>query len=86
VFESVVLRRILGPKREEVTGDWKKLHKEEFHNLYSCYWGEKIREDEMGGTCCMHGEYDKCVKKTLVGEPQEKRILERTNHRWENNV
>jgi hypothetical protein len=30
-----VLRRIFGPKRGEVTGDWKKLHNEELHNLYS---------------------------------------------------
>jgi hypothetical protein len=35
VFENRVLRRIFGPKRKEVTGDWKKLHKEELHNLYS---------------------------------------------------
>jgi hypothetical protein len=35
VFENRVLRRILGPKRDEVTGEWRKLHNEEFHNLYS---------------------------------------------------
>jgi hypothetical protein len=35
VFEKRVLRRISGPKREEVTGDRRKLHNEEFHNLYS---------------------------------------------------
>jgi hypothetical protein len=35
VFEIRVLRRIFGPKRDEVTGDWRKLHNEEFHNLYS---------------------------------------------------
>jgi hypothetical protein len=35
VFESRVLRRIFGPKKYEVTGDWRKLHNEEFHNLYS---------------------------------------------------
>jgi hypothetical protein len=35
VFENRVLRRIFGPKRDEVTGDWRKLHKEELHNLYS---------------------------------------------------
>jgi hypothetical protein len=36
VFENRVLRRILGPKRDEVTGEWTKLHNEELHNLYSC--------------------------------------------------
>jgi hypothetical protein len=35
VFEDRVLRRISGPKREEVTGGWRKLHNEELHNLYS---------------------------------------------------
>jgi hypothetical protein len=35
VFESRVLRRMLGPKRDEVTGDWRRLHNKELHNLYS---------------------------------------------------
>jgi hypothetical protein len=35
VFENRVLRRIFGPKREEVTEEWRKLHKEELNNLYS---------------------------------------------------
>jgi hypothetical protein len=35
VFENRVLRRIFGPKRDEVTGEWRKLHNEQFHNLYS---------------------------------------------------
>jgi hypothetical protein len=35
VFENRVLRRIFGPKRDEVTGGWRKLHNEELHGLYS---------------------------------------------------
>jgi hypothetical protein len=35
VFENSVLRRIFGPKRDEVTGEWRKLHNEELHDLYS---------------------------------------------------
>jgi hypothetical protein len=35
VFENRVLRRIFGPKRNEVTGGWRKLHNEELHGLYS---------------------------------------------------
>jgi hypothetical protein len=35
VFENKVLRRIFGPKRGEVTGEWRKLHNEELHDLYS---------------------------------------------------
>ena len=35
VFENRVLRRVFGPKRDEVTGEWRKLHKEELSDLYS---------------------------------------------------
>jgi hypothetical protein len=35
VFENRVLRRIFGPKRDEVPGEWRKLHNEELHDLYS---------------------------------------------------
>jgi hypothetical protein len=35
VFENKVLRRLFGPKSNEVTGGWRKLHNEELHNLYS---------------------------------------------------
>jgi hypothetical protein len=35
VFQNRVLRRIFGPKRDEVTGDWRKLHNDEFHKVYS---------------------------------------------------
>jgi hypothetical protein len=42
VFENRVLRRIFGPKRDEVTGKWRKLHNEELNNLYSS--PDKIRQ------------------------------------------
>jgi hypothetical protein len=48
VFENRVLRRIFGPKRDEVTGEWRKLHNEELHDLNE--------EDEMGGACSTNGE------------------------------
>jgi hypothetical protein len=35
VFENRMLKRMFGPKRDEVTGEWRKLHNEELHNLYS---------------------------------------------------
>jgi len=35
VFENRVLRRVFGPKRDEVTGEWRKLHNEQLNNLYS---------------------------------------------------
>jgi hypothetical protein len=52
VLENRVLRRIYGHKRNEVTGEWRKLHNEEHHNLYShnCA-GDKIEKNEMDGAC-----------------------------------
>jgi hypothetical protein len=50
VFENRVLRRIFRPKRDEVTGEWTKLHTEELHNLYSS--SDIIRQvkvNEVGG-------------------------------------
>jgi hypothetical protein len=58
VFENRVLRRIFGPKRDEVTGDWRKLYNEELRDLYtspSTYnWNNEV-EDEMGGACSTNG-------------------------------
>ena len=49
VFESRVLRRIFGPKRDEVTGEWRKLHNEELHDLYSSnIIRVTIKKSEMG--------------------------------------
>ena len=35
MFENMVLRRIFGPRRDEVTGDWRRMHNEELNDLYS---------------------------------------------------
>jgi hypothetical protein len=54
VFENRVLRRILGPKRDEVTGEWRKLHNEELRDLYSSpspNQNNQDAEDEMCGSC-----------------------------------
>jgi hypothetical protein len=51
-LERRVLRKIFGPKRDEVTEDWRKLRKEELYDLYSSpYSGNKIEKNEMGGAC-----------------------------------
>jgi hypothetical protein len=59
VFEDRVLGRILGLKRAEVTGEWRKLHNEELHDLnplthYSA--GDKIEKNEVGTECSSDGE------------------------------
>jgi hypothetical protein len=51
-----VLKRIFGRKRDEVTGDWRKLHSEELNNLYSSpsiirMINDQVKKDETGGAC-----------------------------------
>jgi len=65
VFENRVLRRIFGPKRDEVTGEWRKLHNEELNNLYSSpniVRVVKIKKNEMGGACSAYGGGERCVQ------------------------
>jgi hypothetical protein len=58
VFENRVLRRIFGPERDEVTGEWRKLHNEELCDLYSSPSIIRIiksRWMRMGGSCSTNG-------------------------------
>jgi hypothetical protein len=82
VFENRVLRRILGPKRDDVTGEWRKLHSEELHTLYSypnIIRQIKLRMRWAGHVSCM-GE-EKKVYRVLVGKPEGKRPLGTPRHR-----
>jgi hypothetical protein len=88
VFENRVLRRIFGPKRDEVTGEWRKLHNEKFHNLYSSpdiIWQVKSRRKRWAGHVARMGEERK-VYKVLVGKPEGKRPLGRPRRRWEDGI
>jgi hypothetical protein len=64
VFGDRVLRRIFGPKREELVGDWRKLHDVELHNLHasSNIITDQIKEDELGWSCSKHGSAEKFVQ------------------------
>jgi hypothetical protein len=63
VFENRVLRRVFGPKRDEVTGAWRKLHNEDLHILYcSPNIINQIKENEVGGTCGTHGRGEESVQ------------------------
>jgi hypothetical protein len=80
VFENRVLRRIFGPRRDEVTGGWRKLHNEELHDLY--YSPSIImKEDEMGRVCSTNGAKRNAYG-LLVGKPEGKRPLRRPKRRW----
>jgi hypothetical protein len=62
VLENRVLRRILGPKRDEVTDGRRKLHNEELHNLYSSLSIIRmIKEGELGWACGTNGGEDECI-------------------------
>jgi hypothetical protein len=63
LFENRVLRIIFGPKRDEVTREWRKLHNEELHNLYSSPdIIRQVKANEMGGACGTHGRGEKSVQ------------------------
>jgi hypothetical protein len=83
VFENRVLRRIFGPKRDEVTGEWRKLHNEELYNLYSSRDIRQVKSRRMtwAGHVARMGEERKLYK-VLVGKLKGKRPLGRTRRRW----
>ena len=83
VFENRVLRRIFGPKRDEVTGEWRKLHNEELTDLYfspNIVQVIKSRRERWVGHVARMGER-KGVYRVLVGKPEGKRTLGRHRYR-----
>ena len=88
VFESRVLRKIFLPKRDEVTGDWRKLHNVERNYLYSLpiiFRMMKSRSMRWAGHVARMGE-SRCVYRVLVGKSEGKRPLGRPRRRWEDNI
>jgi hypothetical protein len=88
VFENRVLRRIFGPKRDEVTGEWRKLHNEELHILYSSpniIRQIKSRRMRWAGHVARMGE-DRKVNRVLMGKTEGKRPLGRPRRRWEDGI
>ena len=84
VFENRVLRRIFGPKRDTVTGEWRKSHNEELNNLYSSaniVWVIKSRRMRWAGHVARKRE-GRGVYRVLVG----RRPLGRPRRRWEDNI
>jgi hypothetical protein len=83
VFQNRDLRGIFRPKRDEVTGEWRKLHNEELHNMYSFpEISRKVKSMRMrwAGHVAHMGE-DRNVYKVLVGKPEGKRPLGRPRRR-----
>ena len=88
VFENRVLRRIFRPKRDGVTGEWRKLHNEELNDLYcSPNIVRVVKSRRMRWAGHVAGmEEGSGVHKVLVGKPEGKRPLGRPRRRWENNI
>ncbi|KAJ4427680.1 hypothetical protein ANN_25329 [Periplaneta americana] len=88
VFENKVLRKIFGAKRDEVTGEWRKLHNTELHALYSSpdiIRNIKSRRLRWAGHVARMGE-SRNAYRVSVGRPEGKRPLGRPRRRWEDNI
>ena len=88
VFENKVLRKISGAKRDEITGEWRKLHNAELHALYSSpniIRSLKSRRLKWAGHVARM-EQSRNAYRVLVGKPEGKRPLGRPRRRWEDNI
>ncbi|KAJ4429180.1 hypothetical protein ANN_26183 [Periplaneta americana] len=88
VFENKVLRKIFGAKRDEVTGEWRKLHNAELQALYSSpdiIRNIKSRRLRWAGHVARMGE-SRNAYRVLVGRPEGKKPLGRPRRRWEDNI
>jgi hypothetical protein len=84
VFENRVLRRVFGPKMDEVRGEWRKLHNEELSDLYSLLNIVRVvksRRIRWAGHVARMGE-GRGVHRVLVGKPEGRR----PRRRWEDNI
>ena len=88
MFENRVPRRIFGFKRDEVTGEWRKLHNEELNDVYSSpntFRAIKSRRMRLAGHVEGAGDI-RGVYRVLVGKPEGKKPLLRPRRRWEDNI
>jgi hypothetical protein len=86
VFQNRGLRKIFGPKRDEVTWQWRRLHNEELYDLYSSpnVLVSKSRMSWVGHVACLRDR--RGAYKVLLGTSDGKRPLGRLTHRWEDNI
>ena len=88
VFEKRVLRRIFWPKRDEITGEWRKLHNEDLNKLYSSPSIIQVitsRRMRWARHVARIGE-KRGLYRVLVVEPEGKRLLGRSTYRWGDNI
>ena len=83
-----VLRRIFGPRRDEVTGEWRRLHNEELNHLYSSLNIVRVTKSSRmrwAGHVARVGE-ERGVYRVLVGKPEGRSPLGRPRRRWVDNI
>ena len=88
VFENMVSRRIFGPRRNLVTGEWRRVHNEELNDLYSSpniVRVIKSRRMRWAGHVVRMG-VERWVYRVLVGKPGGRRPLGRPRRRWVDNI
>jgi len=88
VFENWVFRRIFGPKRDEVTREWRKLHNEDLNDKYSSSNIVRVIKSRImrwAGHIARMGER-RGVYRVLVGKPEGKSPLGRPRRRWEDDI
>ena len=88
VFENMVLRRIFGPRRDEVMGEWRRLHNEELNDLYSSPIIVRViksRRMRWVGHVAHMGD-ERGVNGLLLVKPKGRRPLGRPRHRWVDNI
>jgi len=88
VFENMVLRRIFGPRRDEITGEYWRLHNEELSDLYSSLNIVRViksRRMRWAGHVARIGE-KRVAYRVLVGKPEGKRPLGKPRRRWVYNI
>jgi len=84
VFENRVLRRIFGRKRDEVTGEWRKLHNEELNDLYSSSKIFRIIKSRMRWVEHVARMAERgAAYRVLLGKAEGRRSIERPKRRWE---
>ena len=88
MFENMVLRRIFGPRRDEITGEWRRLHNEGLSDLYSSLNIVRViksRRIRWAGHVARMGE-ERGVYRVFVVKPEGRRPLGRPRRRWVDNI